>query len=180
MKTINVFYYSLLLTIIALSCSTKKENVSELNDSSTLEINYDTLSPDTTDSFIPAIGTFTFDGGPLPDESGYLYQKLTIRQDKDSIQGELVSAIYLARSQAGGYIMPDTLVYTKFFGEDWKTEVHLYPIDMEGTLIVQGKNVNNQFMNIFDEGPDGGIYFFLEKEGKNLKANNDALFERMN
>jgi hypothetical protein len=180
MKTIKVFYYSLLLTIIALSCSTKKENVSGLSDSSTLEIKYDTLSPNTIDSSMQAIGRFTFDGGPLSDGSGYLYQVLTIRQKKDSIQGELSSAIYLGRSQAGGYIMPDTLVTTKFSGMDGATEVYLYPIDIEGTLIVQGKNVKDQFMNIFAEGPDGDFYFFLEKEGKNLKANNDALFERMN
>lgn len=179
MKTIKVLYYSLLLIILALSCSTKKEHASGLSDSSTSEMKYDTLSPNTKNSSMPAIGIFAFDGGPLSDGSGYLYQELTIRQKKDSIQSELLSAIYLARSQAGGYIMPDTLVYTKFSGMDGKTEVYLYPINIEGTLIVQGKNVNDQFMNIFQEGPDGSLYFFLDKEGKNLKANG-ALFERMN
>lgn len=178
MKTIKVFHHSLLLTIIALSCSTKKEHVSGLSDSSTLETKYDTSSPDTKGSSMPAIGKFTFDGGSLSDGSGYLYQELTIRQNKDSIQGELLSAIYLEKSQGGGYTTPDTLVYTKFSGMDGETEVWLYPIDIEGTLTIKDKNVNDQFMNIFQEGPDGSLYFFLEKKGGNLSTN-DALFERV-
>ena len=157
----------IVIILLGTSCTEKKDSSSAPKDSIQQNTKIDKVIPDAKGDSTRFAGEFVYDGSSLNDGSGYLYQKLTLKQNRDSVWGELFSAIYLAKSNGGGYTTPDIMATVKVSGPVGRTVLVLTPADL-GDYIKNGKFVKDQFMNAFQQDAEGNYLLYFDVKGKDF------------
>jgi hypothetical protein len=117
-KIIFLEYILLISGVVALAGCTGKKNTNGL-------ANADSVVQNTPHSDKILTGTFEYSE---PIENSYLYLRMTMEQNGDSLKGNLWSGIYLAKSNAGGFTNPTVLVECSLKG------IKKDPIEMQLTI----------------------------------------------
>ncbi len=108
-------FYSLFCLLSITNCQTPQNENNDLTENDSLRTDAPSTVANFSENAKPFEGTFEYDGGAW--EYGYLFYRLEMTQNGESLEGKMFLGNYLSKSAAGGYVMPDATMEIDLHGE---------------------------------------------------------------